>query len=432
MGWETRAGRRYYYHKQREKGKPVSDYVGSGPLPELIALQRELVRLIAQWKRVGVEILQADFEGGERAYDELSEAVDERVELVLLALGYHRRKGEWRRCRAARPTPHPEGPRGAPEPRVERGSTNEKPEASMNNHKAVVDAAIQSAMQEAQNLKTHLENALADGDHEQYNVYLKGLRKALREHPVAWQHADAHVRETAEALLGAVAKQEQAEWAAALAGMVRLRDELGYRTCPALERLLIDRIALAWLSCRIMDWCHSALAFRGGVEPEHGPYWDRRVAEAERRLARAVEALARTQKLVRATKGIRAEYASLSEATPAAGVLDELITVAANAGAKLPGGTLTTNPPRVERRAPSCRGRADDERSPGSTGAETEDEGEPEDCLFDYLDAWVDAGKDAEVFIRAFHEGEEPWREDFDPSPYEDTGADAGPDEYAP
>ena len=105
MGWENRKDRRYYYRKLREGDRVVSDYVGSGPLAELIALQDEDARLIEEWKRVGIELFQSDYEAAEAAYDALSEVVDERVDLVLTALGYRKRNGEWRRCRAARPSP---------------------------------------------------------------------------------------------------------------------------------------------------------------------------------------------------------------------------------------------------------------------------------------------------------------------------------------
>jgi hypothetical protein len=57
MGWETRAGRRYFYEARREGGRVIKEYIGSGPVASFRALdvaQRRERRLeeraiLAQW-----------------------------------------------------------------------------------------------------------------------------------------------------------------------------------------------------------------------------------------------------------------------------------------------------------------------------------------------------------------------------------------------
>ena len=57
-----------------------------------------------------------------------------------------------------------------------------------------------------------------------------------------------------------------------------------------------------------------------------------------------------------------------------------------------------------------------------------EEEGPDEEgdgvCLLDAIDDWTDAGKEWRVFHRANWAGAEPWREDFDPTPFEDPNFD--------
>lgn len=463
MGWEDRKDYRYYYRKRRVGDRVVSEYVGTGPLAELVALNDENARLIAEWKRVGIGLFRSDYEAAEAAYDALSEAVDERCDLVLAALGYRKRKGEWRRCRAARPSsPADSSPTDlvatdliaidlvAIEPT--------SPHKPMSKERTAIRAALaknaglmESTLQEARLLKMNLETALERGEHEEYNAYLTRLREALRETPALWGRADEHVRQTAHAFLVTLAKNDPTQRSVALGALADLLDDLGYHACPPLERLLVERVALAWLACRATDWCHRALAFRTepgaegreSKEPEHGPYWERRAAAAERRLERAVESLARTRKLVRATKGVQREYASLSAEAHASA--SPAVSPAASPAASVPTSgteTPTTDAATTDEPAPADQATVDAVQGVlGAMAAEAAEEAAalqeaahaheeaPDDeedgvCLLDAIDDWTDAGKDMLVFHRACWAGAEPWRDDFDPTPFEDPNFD--------
>ena len=452
MGWENRKHRPYYYRKSREGGRVVSTYVRSGPLSEFIALQDEGARLIEEWKRVGVWLFQSDYEAAEAAYDALSELVDERVDLVLTALGYRKRHGEWRRCRAARPslsvepvtieptTPEPTTP-SVP---MSNTTTPSQERAAIRAALTKNSTTMESALQEARHLKMNIETALAQGKHEEYNYYLTRLREALRERPALWGRADEHVRQTADAFLFAFTKNDDALRPVVLNALADLLDELGYGTCPPLERLLVERVALAWLACRATDWCYRALAFRTepgaegreSKEPEHGPYWERRAAAADRRLERAVESLARTRKLVRATKGVQREYASLSApaaSEPVSGTVNDGSEDAAveDRAVGEPGRDESATADRIT--VDMVQGvldamAAEEATAEAAAGRRTEKEEAPDDeddvCYLDVMDEWSAAGKDLRVLQRATWAGLEPWREGFDTTPFEDGNFD--------
>src|SRR5918995_1113859 len=103
MAWEHRErGGSYYTRSRREDGWIVCEYVGVGVLGEIAVLEDEYERRrqeeeAAYWKeklerleKLAVPVL------------ELSEAAEILVRAHLIACGYHRHKGEWRRARGER------------------------------------------------------------------------------------------------------------------------------------------------------------------------------------------------------------------------------------------------------------------------------------------------------------------------------------------
>lgn len=102
MAWETRErGGRYYTRSRRspEDGRVVREYVGSGPLAELAAEADRTKREIAEAerKREKTELERLDVLAAPVL--EISEAAEILVRAHLIACGYHRHKGEWRRAR---------------------------------------------------------------------------------------------------------------------------------------------------------------------------------------------------------------------------------------------------------------------------------------------------------------------------------------------
>lgn len=102
MAWEKRErGGRYYTRSLRspKDGRVVREYVGSGPLAEIAAEDDRAKRELAEAER------EREKEDLERLKDlaapvlELSEAAEILAHAHLVAAGYHKHKGEYRRAR---------------------------------------------------------------------------------------------------------------------------------------------------------------------------------------------------------------------------------------------------------------------------------------------------------------------------------------------
>ena len=99
MAWEERGGGRYYYSTYWVNGRPVKEYVGGGLTGRLaseadrIDRERREARALAEKReREKLEALAAPVL-------ELSEAAEILARAHLIAAGFHRHKGEWRRAR---------------------------------------------------------------------------------------------------------------------------------------------------------------------------------------------------------------------------------------------------------------------------------------------------------------------------------------------
>jgi hypothetical protein len=92
-------GRRYFYQSRREGGRFKTTYYGSGESAEAIALilaaereEREIERMERQAERE-----EADAE--EWAIADWFDGVQAVADAAMLAAGFHKHKGQWRRKR---------------------------------------------------------------------------------------------------------------------------------------------------------------------------------------------------------------------------------------------------------------------------------------------------------------------------------------------
>ena len=99
MGWETRkrGTRRYYTRSRRGDGRIVREYIGGGVLGRLAAQLDEVERRqreeeIAYWREE-----RERFTENAAFVDELKEAAEILSQAYLIAAGFHKRRGEWRR-----------------------------------------------------------------------------------------------------------------------------------------------------------------------------------------------------------------------------------------------------------------------------------------------------------------------------------------------
>ncbi len=101
MAWEKRErGGPYYYRSIREGDRVRKEYVGAGEFAEVLARTDETIRLVRKLERhKGREELER-IESLAAPVLELDQAVAVVVRAHLVAAGYHRRKGEWRRARS--------------------------------------------------------------------------------------------------------------------------------------------------------------------------------------------------------------------------------------------------------------------------------------------------------------------------------------------
>jgi hypothetical protein len=79
----------------------------------------------------------------------------------------------------------------------------------------------------------------------------------------------------------------------------RKRAELTLPTDGAVKQALAEAAAVAWLRLYCVDLQYSQMWEEGGVSPEKGYFWERRLSSAQGQFLRACETLARVRRLLR-------------------------------------------------------------------------------------------------------------------------------------
>jgi hypothetical protein len=99
MGWKTINGRRYFYKSEREGGRVKTTYYGAGEAGLLFSTldaetraEREAVR-----KERKQEKEESDAE--DRAVAGWFDDVQAVADAAMIAAGFHKHKGQWRRKR---------------------------------------------------------------------------------------------------------------------------------------------------------------------------------------------------------------------------------------------------------------------------------------------------------------------------------------------
>lgn len=101
MAWETRkCGGRYYTRSRRVNGRVVREYIGTGPVAELIAAQCEERRRIRDERRAVWNAHTEDLESITALVDRCWKGVSGLTAAVLVDNGFYRHhRGEWRKRR---------------------------------------------------------------------------------------------------------------------------------------------------------------------------------------------------------------------------------------------------------------------------------------------------------------------------------------------
>ena len=102
MGWETRAGRLFYYRKRRIGRRVVSEYGGSGEAAAVVAALDAHERAERDARRKERQRMREQERAIDAEIDAVCQAVRTLTAGVLLLHGYHTHKGQWRKTRDGR------------------------------------------------------------------------------------------------------------------------------------------------------------------------------------------------------------------------------------------------------------------------------------------------------------------------------------------
>lgn len=125
---------------------------------------------------------------------------------------------------------------------------------------------------------------------------IKALKEYLQKNPTLWRYAGDMAHNCRLNILQtnnfAPAIQASIE-----IGLKEMEKDLGYELASPLEGLLIEQILNCWLDHYLTEFKHESLT--KDCSFEQADHWERRVNSSQRRYLRAIEALARVQKLLR-------------------------------------------------------------------------------------------------------------------------------------
>jgi hypothetical protein len=104
MGWEHRErGTRYYTRSRRVNGRVTKEYIGTGEVAELIALQDEAERQRRLEEARAWREEREDLERLDETAGDLCELAELLTRAALVAAGYRQHnRGEWRKPRGER------------------------------------------------------------------------------------------------------------------------------------------------------------------------------------------------------------------------------------------------------------------------------------------------------------------------------------------
>jgi hypothetical protein len=100
MSWETRErGGRYYTRSRRVNGQVVREYIGTGFVAEMASELDRLDRERREQERIERRLAMIETEEREAPIKALHDDIEMIARGALLAGGYHRHHGQWRRKR---------------------------------------------------------------------------------------------------------------------------------------------------------------------------------------------------------------------------------------------------------------------------------------------------------------------------------------------
>lgn len=300
MPWETRGPNQYYYRKRRVNGRVVSRYVGPGILGVFAEVSDRERRSEARDGRRAAEGRIRRCRTIDANVARFCEYLADIVAAALGRMGYHRHKGQWRRCRM-----------------------KDKQENQAMTHDEIVQA-----IQDAADRACRPDATVGDS---------RDLTQLLLDHP---EQARRFCGDPAEEIcfyVGLHGYPDQRSRALLMTEFEQTRQALGRDEADPLEQALIDLLAVSRAQYKVIAHYHAAVLELSPTNRGRQA-WEkllnstqRRVVEAARTLSQVRKALSRRPVRIRVAGG--AEGVSLSAAT-----LQEALSLARRPVRTLPAG----------------------------------------------------------------------------------------------
>ena len=99
MGWKTINGRRYYYKSEREGCRVKTTYFGAGESGLLVSLLQREHRAEREAERDERRAEGEENRAEEKAVADWFDDVQAVADAAMIAAGFHKHKGQWRRRR---------------------------------------------------------------------------------------------------------------------------------------------------------------------------------------------------------------------------------------------------------------------------------------------------------------------------------------------
>ena len=99
MAREQRRNREYYYRKQRQGKRVISEYVGSGFLADYAEALDNRKRGQEEQRRAEWQAAKREAEQLDAILGEVEAAIEPVIVALMLATGHHTHKRQWRRKR---------------------------------------------------------------------------------------------------------------------------------------------------------------------------------------------------------------------------------------------------------------------------------------------------------------------------------------------
>ncbi len=273
MAWETRAGAGPYYTRSRKVGgRVVREYVGRGPLAELIAADDAAQRAERAAAAASRQAQRAILAAADAPLVAFSNVLDGLAAATLTTAGYHRHhRGEWRRRR------------------VSAGSTGTSTTLGLaGGVEQIADGQVPVGM-----ILSDLMRQADEGDRNAMEL----VARVLDAGHGAWE-AIADLGLSAERAWLDLAAGEQVLLREALRRkLASLKTEVAGPAATSLEQLLAERIAVCWLAVQEADHVAARFFREGGTQAE-ARFVEERQERAQRRYLAAVKALAQVRRLV--------------------------------------------------------------------------------------------------------------------------------------